>query len=68
MTLDSLCKGLAHDHFAYPDDVLVPAAHERVDLAQRGNGKPMLLLVELQLLQRDNIAGLLVPRAEDDAV
>src|SRR5689334_5128071 len=39
-----------------------------VDLPQRGNGEPISLVLELQLLQRHNLAGLLVAGPVYDSV
>ena len=44
------------------------AGHERVYLAQGRDGEAIFLLVELQLLQRDDVASLFVSRPEDNSV
>ena len=65
---DVLGQGIADDDLAHAHDVLVPARHERGDLAQGGDGGAMLFLLQLELLERDDVPRLLVAGAEDDAI
>lgn len=63
-----LRQGVADDDFTNPHDIFVSAGDECIDLAQSGDGKAVLLLVELQLLERDDVPCLFVLRTENDAV
>ena len=65
---DVLGQGVADDDLAHAHDVLVPARHERGDLAQGGDGEAVLFFLELELFECDDVPRLLVAGAEDDAV
>lgn len=68
-SVDALVKGIPHDDLADANNVLVLARrHERHDLAQTRDRKPMLLLVELELLQSVDLARVVTSGAEDDAI
>lgn len=64
----SLRESLADDDLAHAHDVLMAGRHERLDLAQAGDGETVLLLLHLELLERDDGAGRLAAGAKDDAV
>ena len=59
---------LAIHHPQQVDDVLVARGLEDPHLAQRGHGHAVSLLVHAHLLQRNDFAGLFVPRAIHHAV
>ena len=63
-----LCQSVAHNDLPDADYVLVAGGHERVDLPQGSDGKALFLLVQFELFEGDDVAGLFVLRAEDDAV
>ncbi|KAJ6256036.1 hypothetical protein Dda_9128 [Drechslerella dactyloides] len=64
---DELVELLADDDLAQVDDMRVSRGHQRLDLAQTGDREPIRLLLQLELLQRDDLAREEVPRARDDA-
>jgi hypothetical protein len=64
----ALRQGVADDDLTDADDILVPADHERHDLSQARDREAALLLLEFELLERDDVARPLLARAEDDAV
>jgi hypothetical protein len=63
-----LSERVSYDNLANPNDIFVSAYHEGVYFAQGGDGEPVFLFVELQLLQGDDVARLFIPCAKDDAV
>lgn len=63
-----LRQGVADDDFTNAHNIFVSASDERVDLTQGCDGEAVLLLVELQLLERDDVPCLFVLRTENDAV
>jgi hypothetical protein len=46
----------------------MPTRHERIHFSQRSYGESILLLVEFQLFQNNDVAGLFIPSAEDNAI
>lgn len=46
----------------------MPADHKRHDFSYARDGEAVLLLLELELLERDDLSRGLLPRAEDDSV
>jgi len=63
-----LGERFSYDNLANSNDVFVSAHHEGVYFAKGGDGEPVLLFIELQLLQGDDVARLFIPSAKDDAV
>ena len=63
-----LSERFSYDNLANSNDVLMSAYHEGVYFAKGGDGEPILLFIELQLLQGDDVAGLLISSAKDDSV
>jgi hypothetical protein len=55
-----LSQSIAHDHLPNPHNILMSAGHERIDLSQGGDRKPMFFLVQFQFLQSHDITCLLV--------
>ena len=65
-------EGLVHagsqDDLAQLDDIRVLRDEKGVDLSQRVDGKPLLLVLHFEPLQGDRFAGLFVPGSVHDAV
>ena len=68
MTRSSLGQSLPHNHFPNIHDMLVSASHERVYLPQSGDGKPVFLFFEFQLLEGDDIPGLCIASTKDNPI
>lgn len=60
---EDVVQAAAHHHLTHIHDVLVVEAEQDVDLPDRGQGEAICLLVQLDLLQRADSVGLLVPRS-----
>ena len=63
-----LSKCFADNHLTNAHNVVMPAQHKSIYFAKGGDGKSVLLLVKLQLLQGNNVARLLISSAKDDAI
>lgn len=65
---DVLGEGVSNDNLAHADYVLMRADHQRHDLPQARDWEAILLFVELELLERDDVACRPLSSTEDDAV
>lgn len=63
-----LGERFADNYFADANDIVVSAGHKGVYFAEGGNGKPVLLLVKLKLLQGDDVACLLFSCTKNDTI
>ncbi len=64
-----LIQCIPHDNLADTDDILVLAGRlKRHNLTQTCDGEPMLLLVQLELLEGKYLARVVTSRTKDDAV
>ena len=68
LACDVLREGIANDNLPHSDDVLMIRDHESLNFSQTGDGKPILLLVHLELLQRNDRTSRLATRSKDDTV
>ena len=64
---NALGQCIPDHHLPYTDYILVLADHQGIDLPQRCDWEAMLFLLQLQLLQRDDVTCLPIPRTEDDS-
>lgn len=65
----SLVQGLPHNNLPYPNHILMtPSNHQSHDLPQARDREPLLLLLQLQLLERIDPTCVITLRSKDDAV
>jgi hypothetical protein len=65
---NALSERVSHNNLPHSHDILMIRRHERLNLPQTCNGESILLLVHLELLERDDVTRRLAASAEDDAV
>jgi hypothetical protein len=65
---NALSERVSHNDLPHSYDILMICRHERLNLPQTRDGESVLLLVHLELLERDDVTRCLAASAEDDAV
>lgn len=65
---EDLRQRISYNDFPNPHNVLMPTDHQCHDFPQRRDGKSILFLVELELLERDDFTRSLFFGTENDTV
>lgn len=65
---DVLSEGISNNYFSHPNNVLVIRRHQCLNLSQTRDREPVLLLVHLEFLERDDISSRFASRSKDNPV